>query len=206
MNKEMKDWINSNHKLSSMFASVCGSIKVMLGERCGDATIAKGQDMQDVVESAVLNILASVRPDTTSWPYVKNEMTYDDYLVMREHKGKQTAFDLVRPGLFERNFSNSFKWFDHLARINENRKSLESMAGTGEKQCKKCGFVKTADKFKTGAVCNACRNKAYRANKAQRNLDAGIDEHARLVQRAQNRTNKAWEDATPISQKEGNES
>lgn len=168
MNKEVKGWIAENPRAATLFASACGTIKVLLGERSGDPRFAKGPDMEDVVAEAVAGILTSVRTDKTAWPFVKDKVRYDEYLEMREQRGTISDYDLVRPGLFEKDFTTVFKYFAHYERVHNDRKSTAALTGRGEKQCTKCGEAKPLNKFKSGCVCNACRARSYRANVAKR--------------------------------------
>jgi len=171
MNKELKDWIAGTPKMATLFASACGTIKVMLGERSGDPAFAKGPDMGDVIAEAVAGVLASVRTDKTAWPHVKDKMKYDEYLEAREQRGTVSEYDLVRPGLSEKDFTTVFKYFSHYERVHNDRKSTAALTGRGEKQCTKCGEAKPISKFKSGCVCNACRARAYRANVAKRQVE-----------------------------------
>lgn len=168
MNKEIQDWIADSHEAKSMFVSAVGMMMAMLAKRAGDPALIKNADLRETTGEAIAHMLKSVRLDDTSWPFVKGDLLYDDYVALRKANGRLSEYDLVRPGLFERDFTSMFEYFNHYQRVIEHKKKMEGIGNATEKVCSKCGLSKSLSSFRSGAVCNSCRNRTYRQNVADR--------------------------------------
>ena len=154
----------SEGQLKAMKESIISSLLVYANATRGTELRKSDQDVRDQISEAVDDLVGGISVDESSWPYVRNQMLYDVYLAMREEEGTITSMDRHRSGLNVAMFSNRAEFNTHLARISEAR-----VAGVAEeyKVCSSCEMEKPMSKFKKkgGAVCNACRCRAYRERK-----------------------------------------
>lgn len=171
----VKMFLDDNPAMLPVFESVVSSTIRMIEQMSGETTRPGDHDMREMVRDQIGAILESVRMDHSSWPYVKGQMSYDEYLSMRKATGTITAHDLVRPGLTEANFSNEMDYYEHYGRVLEAEKKAQSIGGTMKITCNRCGIPQFSSSFRKGKgrVCNSCRGKAYRAGK--KNKPIGVD-------------------------------
>jgi hypothetical protein len=124
----------------------------------------------------IIDKLAARPNDPTDWEEVKHEHFYDDYLDMREKTGTLHPHDLVRPGLVRSNFISEVEYHKHAMRVAESRAKEEASQNSrlGFKFCNGCEQDKPIAAFKKrgGAICNACRCKAYRQRKLAKKQEA----------------------------------
>lgn len=176
MNPQIAELLAQDHKFQSMFSSCIGTL-IQLMAQVGDQTDGlNSADLREQVSGIVANIIGSVKPDRTCWAHCKGQMHYDVYLKMRREAGTITDYDLIRPTLFEKDFSELMEYFEHYQRVVIARKALESRGGTAGKTCAKCGCTKPKESFKRGSVCNSCRSRMYRERKKSGVVEAVNDE------------------------------
>lgn len=163
---KIKVLLAENPKLQAMFPSTVGQVLTMLTMLAEINADETKHDLRDFVETRVCEILESVRPDRASWPYVKTQMTYSEYLRTRRDNGTISEYDLIRPGMIEAQFDSPQDYFDHYGRVLEAEKRLQELGLTGMKTCSRCGSKKPEAAFRRGAVCNSCRSRNYRSKAA----------------------------------------
>lgn len=145
------------------------SMVLALHATLNKTTVDKGdKEKRSHFRDRIVTMLSDYRPDPHGWEAMKHVLPYDDYLVGRKVDGSLTSFDLVRPGLAKNQFSSEYAYYEHMHRVTGEKKGTETGEPTALKRCSKCNEEKPATKFKHrgGAVCNSCRGKIYRSNKA----------------------------------------